>query len=174
LWWGWQAEQKTIAQLRGHQATLKFKPIGPERLRWALGDRFSLSYRSGGLRNRNLIWGSRDQGIGFSIFNTHPGANFGRLRIEQFQSQYPRWPRDTQPIGTNWPQNRRAGPCVPREIARGFPSLLLMGKWVPKAGFQHIGQLKHVKDLDLYGTGMNDADLQQLKGLSFAGGIGSC
>jgi hypothetical protein len=39
LWWGWRAEQPTIARLQGHKAILHMEPIGPERLRWMLGER---------------------------------------------------------------------------------------------------------------------------------------
>jgi hypothetical protein len=44
--------------------------------------------------------------------------------------------------------------------------LVLRGKWVPKAGFERLGQLKHLRFLSVNRTGMTDANLQPLQNLS--------
>jgi hypothetical protein len=165
LWWGWRAEQPTIARLQTAGGELSIGSIGPERLRWVLGERLGYLMDRvndarvssvGAVEAEQLDFGSlvhvqRLIMIDCELSNSSLSslgrmANLKVLSLMSLRIEKP----DLRFI----------------EKLPGLTGLVLRGKWVGDAGFGHLAGLKHLTYLDLGATGMNDADLQYLQGLS--------
>jgi hypothetical protein len=164
LWWGWRAEQPTIARLRGLQQQVQVSPIGPERLRRVLGKR----------------WGYLAERVDSASVVSLGAAETEQLDLRSFAHVQKLWLIDCELSNSNL--SNLAGLQKLRELELtnltiekpdlafleqlpALSSLELWGEWVQKAGCEHIGCLQHLKVLDLHTTGITDADLQQLRDL---------
>jgi len=165
LWWGWRSEQPTITQLRGFNAILDFKPIGPERLRYAFGDHLRhLTDRVERVVVRNL--GADEMArldfrslshietlvlLDCEVSNSNLSKLAGLAKLRELDLDNLRIERPDFKFLKELP---------------ALSALVLKGKWVGDGDFGQIGELNHLEGLTLRGTGMRDADLRKLHGLS--------
>ena len=165
LWWGWRAEQPTIARLRGPGQQFTVAPIGPPRLRSVLGKRL-------GYLTDRVDWAVVE---GLEAAETEQLDFRSLTQIETF------WLVDCEL--SNRKLSSLAGLAKLRDLRLydlriekpdlafleklpAFTTLVLQGKWVADAGLESIGRLWHLKYLWLINTGLADADLQHLRDLS--------
>jgi hypothetical protein len=165
LWWGWRAEQPTIARLRTSYATLKLKSIGPGRLRWVLGERLGYLTERVDAADINVLEAAETEQLDFrsltqirrlwlfncEVSNSNLSHVAGLAKLEDLRM---------------WDLRIEKADLAFLEKLPALCTLYLNGNWVAKDGFEHIGRLKHLKNLDLYGSGMSDTDLEHLQGLA--------
>jgi len=165
LWWGWNAEQPTVARLRTFHQTVHVASIGPERLRWVLGER----------------WGYLTARVEQVIVTSLPSGETEHLdfaslaQIQKLRLMRCEWSssnlnklaglRKLHILGL-WDLKIEKADLSFIEKLPELSTLQLRGKWVADAGFNHLAGLKHLKVLWLWETDLNDADLQEIEGLT--------
>jgi len=165
LWWGWHAEQPTIARLRALHQQFTVAPIGPERLRWVLGERWSyLAERVDAVYLEGL------KAADFEPLDLRHLSRIQMLRLyhcEVSNSTLSRLVRLKRLQNLSLMDIKIQQPDLAfLEELPVLSSLGLAGGWVDQAGLKHVGRLKNLKLLNLDVDGMKDADLQPLQGLS--------
>jgi hypothetical protein len=165
LWWGWHAEQPTIARLGAFGQRVTVAHIGPPRLRWVLGKR----------------WGYLIERVNWAEVTRLEAAKTEQLDFRSLTQieQLTLWECES----SSHDLSNLAGLVKLRELGLyglrvekpdlafleklpALSKLYLSGKWVSSAGFEQIGRLGHLKELSLFETGTTDGDLQRLRGLS--------
>jgi len=165
LWRGWQAEQGTIGRIHTFGYRVEVKPIGPERLRWVLGERWGYLMERVDVAGIGPLEAVETAQLDFRYFSRIEAlklfdcelnnSDLGRLAgLRTLQSLYLIELRIEKPD------------LAFLDKLPALSKLDLRGEWVAEAGFEHIGRLQHLKVLSLGDTSMSDADLRLLQGLS--------
>lgn len=165
LWWGWHAEQPTIAQLRKLNQKFSVTPIGPERLRRMLGTRLGyLMDRVDAVALENLKsadadaleLGSLSQVETLGLFDCQvSNTTLSRLAHLKKLQRLSLWNIKIENPDFAFLEKLPALDC-----------LLMAGDWTGDVNFEQIGRLKHLRALDFPAARMKDSDLQSLQGLS--------
>jgi len=139
LWQGWRAEQKAIGQLDDLNARITTAPIGSERLRRLLGERFG--YLTDRVKSVSIRQQGADiKGIAFkSLKYLDTLLLFESAEIENAE--------------------------VVEELAK-LPNLKIAGGWGYHPKLEFLAKLHGVKKLTLWGPHVNDAELARISGLN--------
>jgi len=165
LWWGWQAEQKTIARLRETQQDVHVAAMGPPQLRRVLGGRL------GYLTDRvDFAWGiglgaAETEQLDFQSLTQMQGLRLDNCELSQRNLNSLADLKNLQELSLYNLSVEQADLAFIEKLP-ALITLGLQGRWVPSTGLKHLERLGHLKNLYLYGTGTTDLDLQYLRGLS--------
>jgi hypothetical protein len=165
LCWGWRAEQPTIARLRMLHQRFTVRPIGPERLRWVLGERLGyLTDRVDSARVWSLTAAETEQ-LDFRSLAHIQSLALYECELSNSNLSHLAGLKKVRVLFL-WHLKIEKPDLAFLEKLPALSSLGLSGNGVGQAGLEHVGRLKHLKSLSLNKMGMTDADLQQLQGLS--------
>ena len=165
LWWGWHAEQPTIAQLRGTGKEFTVRSIGSERLRSVLGKRLEdLTDRVDSVRMVRLGAAETNQ-LDFRTLTHIQKLILVECELSNSNLSHLAGLRKLKVLGLNSVRIEKPDLAF-LETLPALSALQLKGKWVANSGVDHIRGLKHLQYLDLRETGINDDDLQKLRSLS--------
>jgi hypothetical protein len=165
LWWGWHAEQPTIARLSILHREYTVTPIGPPRLQGILGKRWGyLADRVDDVRLWHLT-AADTEALDLGSLSQVKSLTLDDCQVSQPTLDNLAGLQKLQTLNLLYSKTEK----LDLAFLENLPVLSHLVLWsgtLDRAGLEHIGRLKRLITLRLVGAGLTDDDLQPLQGLS--------